>query len=940
MADIQYVGEHLWLGQIGHVCIVLGFVTSIIALLGYSKYTNSGQEGDSSWRTVGRWAYGIHIGSVATAIGLIFFAMINKYFEYAYVYEHVSEELPMRYIVSAFWEGQEGSFLLWMIWHLVLGAIIMKKGGFWESPVMAIIALAQVFLSSMLLGVHVEIGDWITKFGSNPFVLLRDTMNIPLFSNAEYLTLIKGDGLNPLLQNYWMTIHPPVTFLGFASTIMPLAFAVAGMWTGKYKEWLVPALPWALFSGFILGTGILMGSLWAYEALSFGGYWNWDPVENAVLVPWLTLVAGIHTHLIARSTGYSIRPTVFFYIISFVLIVYSTYLTRSGILGDTSAHAFTEMGLEKQLIAFLGFFLLWGMYLLIKHYKHIPTKQDEEAFTSREFWMFIGSLVLLFSGVLISVSTSLPVFNSIMTSFVDPTYVGKVIADPVPHYDKYQIWISVFVALLSSATVYLRYGEKNWSAKSGKFWTQMGGSAVVAALLTLLFGRILSLDLWQYKLLCFTGFFAVVSNLNYLITVLKGNLKLGSSAMAHFGFGLMLIGILGSGANKSFITSSPWVFGDLFENEQDGRELIQLIQNKPFFSQGYMMTYEKDTLINRLREYTIDFKYTKTVDGPVIEQFKLKPTGVYSNDFSKMVSFNPDTKHYIHKDIFSVVRAVAPTKSDVQIAREFEDTLSYQTYEAFLGDTIVTSEGNHFYLKELTFDPSHEEYKADENDFGVGVEIVAWNNKRDSSYYLSSALSLRGNLVYKYPYIEEDIGIRVRPAEQLMDRVFTPEYQLDYQQQVLKSYGSFEYGGATVALTGFDNAPTNRSYQPEDKDIAVGAKMKVMYEGKSYDALPIYIIRGGQPLAVKAYVPEVGLHIRFASIDPEKEEFTFYVAKDEQRNVPYKIPIEIAENVPRTDYIILQATIFPGISMFWVGALLMMIGLLIAMFQRRAKKRT
>jgi cytochrome c-type biogenesis protein CcmF len=128
-------------------------------------------------------------------------------------------------------------------------------------------------------------------------------MDAPIFSNADYLNLIKGTGLNPLLQNYWMTIHPPTLFLGFASTSIPFAFAMAGFMHKDHKGWLKPVLPWALFSGMILGTGILMGGAWAYEALSFGGYWAWDPVENMSLVPWLILIAGIHTNLIARNTG-------------------------------------------------------------------------------------------------------------------------------------------------------------------------------------------------------------------------------------------------------------------------------------------------------------------------------------------------------------------------------------------------------------------------------------------------------------------------------------------------------------------------------------------------------------------------------------------------------------------------------------------------------------
>eukprot|EP00903_Cladosiphon_okamuranus_P000092 g92.t1 len=252
-----------------------------------------------SWRKLGRISFGVHGLSVFLVIGLIFYVMVNNYYEYQYVQAHVNDDLQFRYIFSAFWEGQEGSFLLWMFWHVVLGGLLILSAKEWESPVLTIVNSAQVIIGSMILGVYIGFGPEAFRMGSNPMLLLRDTMDIPLFANADYVSLLEGTGLNPLLQNWWMTVHPPTLFLGFASTVVPFAFAMSGLWTREHRAWLKPALPWALFSGAILGTGILMGGAWAYEALSFGGYWAWDPVENMSLVPWLTLVAGIHTNLVA-----------------------------------------------------------------------------------------------------------------------------------------------------------------------------------------------------------------------------------------------------------------------------------------------------------------------------------------------------------------------------------------------------------------------------------------------------------------------------------------------------------------------------------------------------------------------------------------------------------------------------------------------------------------
>ena len=320
---IIYEGEHLLPGQLGHFAAVTGFVASLVAAIAYFISTRKRDtEQAQSWTRLGKFSFAYHGIAVFSIIGIIFYMMLNRYYEYQYVWAHVSDDLPFRYIFSAFWEGQEGSFLLWMFWHVVLGYILMFKAGKWEAPVMAVVALVQAFLASMILGIYFG-PDW--KMGSSPFLLLRDTMDAPIFAAADYVSRIKGTGLNPLLQNYWMTIHPPTLFLGFASTIVPFAYAIAGLWTKQHKAWLQPALSWSLFSAGILGTGILMGGAWAYEALSFGGYWAWDPVENMSLVPWMVLLAGLHTHLVARATGHSIRSTYFFYITTFLLIAYSTF---------------------------------------------------------------------------------------------------------------------------------------------------------------------------------------------------------------------------------------------------------------------------------------------------------------------------------------------------------------------------------------------------------------------------------------------------------------------------------------------------------------------------------------------------------------------------------------------------------------------------------------
>ncbi|MEN0002783.1 MAG: cytochrome c biogenesis protein CcsA, partial [Bacteroidota bacterium] len=851
MDGIEYIGEHLLPGRIGQAAIMLSFVAAILSALAYffaTQRRNSLEE--KSWLQLGRGAYLLHGISIFAVIGTIFYIMINQYYEYQYVQAHVSEDLPMKYIFSAFWEGQEGSFLLWMFWHIVLGIVLIGTAKKWEAPVMATVALVQVFITSMILGVYIGFGDDPFRLGSNPLLLLRDTVDAPIFAKADYVNLIKGTGLNPLLQNYWMTIHPPTLFLGFASTVVPFGFAVGGLWTGEHKAWLKPALPWALFSGAILGTGILMGGAWAYEALSFGGYWAWDPVENMSLVPWLILIAGIHTNLIAKNTNYSIRSTYIYYLLTFILIVYSTFLTRSGVLGDTSVHAFTEMGLEWQLVAFITTFFLLGAGLLAFRYKQVPSPKKEEHVASREFWMFIGTLVLLFSGLIIAGSTSLPVYNKIM-KFFDPAFEGRVITEPIAHYNKYQIWIAVFIGLLTGTAQFLRYKAFNWSKFAKRFGLHVGIAFVAALGLTYLTSLWIEVQAWQYALLLFTGIFAAVANLDYLVAFAKGNVKAAGSAVAHLGFGLMILGIIASGLNKRFISSNPFVMDGLIEGADEERlkNNILLFKNTPMIMGDYEVTYVSDTLDVFTRTYTVNYK-RKDKQGNTTEEFNLFPNVLYEKTFTKIAASNPSTKRYADRDVFTHIASLPNVEMDFEYRQQREDSLQYRRIELEEGkwqtliDTVPIKDRDTFVLrnyqlrfKELATNPKHPDYKPENEDLPLGAVIQISREKEDSIYTVTPMLNLQGQLMYNFPVQINELATKVRLTPEAYDLIFTPEETLDYQEVVLKQGESTTIDGLTVNFQRFSRTPVHPGYQREDGDIAVSAVLEVKDEqGEAYTA--------------------------------------------------------------------------------------------------------
>lgn len=933
---MEYIGENLLPGQIGHLLAVLSFVAALLSAFAYFLATQKRETADyEAWRNLGRYGFLLHGLTIFGVIGVLFYILTGKMYEYQYAWANISDDLPMEYVFSAFWKEQQGSFLLWSFWHIVLGVIIMLRGGRWETPVLAVVALGEAIIASMILGLY--FGEF--RLGANPFDLLREVMDAPIFAQADYLTKIKGNGLNPLLQNYWMTIHPPTLFLGFASTIVPFGYAIAGLWTREHTEWLKPALKWALFSGAILGLGILMGGAWAYEALSFAGYWAWDPVENSSLVPWIIMVAGIHTNLIARNTGYSIRSTYGFYLASFVLILYSTYLTRSGILGDTSAHAFTEMGLSIQLILFMVVFSVLPFVLYLTRRKGIPGKKEEEATNSREFWMFIGALVLFFSAILITGATSLPVWNKLVQIF-NPDYVGAALKDPISHHNRYQLWIAVFMGMLSGVAQLLRYRERNWSAYAKTFATHMAISAVGAVILTVLNALWINVQAWQLFALLFAGMFTITANVDYIIRVLKGNLKLGASAVSHVGFGILLLGIMSTGLNKEWVSSNTFAMEGLIEgsDEESINKNVLLLKNAPMpMRSGYEATYVKDTVVRQTRTFSVAFQKRDTAGNYTGEKFVLTPNVMYDREFTKVVASNPSTQHYWNRDIFTHVSSLPKAELDPAFAKQQDDSLKYAPYEAAPGDTIFTKE-HYLVLESITKTPVHEDYKPEKGDLAMGLKFRAYDLEGDpNGHEAVPMMYLRpGQGAFALPSLVGLLQMKVRLTEKSMEQMLSMEEKLDFKQFPLKEGQEFAFGNYQMRFTSADRDIKHPNYDAQEGDIAIAAVVEVTKpDGSKVSAKPVYLIRGNQPFSLKDELTDLGLHFRFENIDPKEGVITIGVAEADASL--RRIPVEIAENAARSDYIVLEAILFPGINFVWLGSLLMLFGLALGLVFRMRK---
>ena len=539
--------QHPIYGQIGHLFIIISFVSALVVAFSYFKAANNLEiKPETNWLKFSRIYFIVHVVAVFGIIITLFYITAQHYFEYYYVWNYSSKSLPPEYILSSFWHGQEGSFLLWIFWDAILGLILIKLSGkTWEAPVMAIFALVQAFLCSMILGVVIPGID--LKIGSTPFLLLKEAMpDLPVWQMNANFVPEDGKGMNPLLQNYWMVIHPPTLFLGFATTLVPFAYLMAGFWKKRYTEWIKPSLPWSLVSALILGVGILMGAYWAYETLNFGGYWNWDPVENAVYVPWLVMVAAIHTQIANRKSGTAIKASAILVIAQFILILYSTFLTRSGILGNASVHSFTDLGLSGQLLIYLFTFILLSGYLCWLRWGQLPTDEKEITTYSKEFWIFIGATVLCLASFQVIFTTSIPVYNKVIEAFGFVSNLAMP-ADQIAHYSKFQLWAFALVAILSSIGQYVWWGRVK---KEGWFKAFTNTFLISLAITALVINLEKVYDI-SYAILLFACFFAMVANAMIIFNIFKGNYKVSGGAITHIGVALMLMGILfSSGYSK------------------------------------------------------------------------------------------------------------------------------------------------------------------------------------------------------------------------------------------------------------------------------------------------------------------------------------------------------------------------------------------------------
>jgi cytochrome c-type biogenesis protein CcmF len=674
--------------MVGNAFIMLaltaGIVSCIMYFLSHKGYKNSLPYARISFRAASVF--------VIAASAFLLYAIITHRYEYKYVYEYSGSELPVGLLISTFYAGQEGSFLLWTFFSAIIGLILIEytsKRGDLEPRVMMVFSL---ILSSLLIMVSPFLKSPFNYVWSSPGFIDFKNINPAYFSlpalrnfifsdpqsgkqflqfNKELYEIlisnnipfdkfiIQGKGLNPLLQNFWMQIHPPILFIGFAMAAVPYSFAIAALIKNEYKDWIKHSLPWIISGMMILGLALMLGGYWAYGVLGWGGYWGWDPVENSSLVPWLIGVALIHTMIVQKKTqndleenqpGRFVKTNLILCVMMFVLVLYSTFLTRSGVLGDASVHSFVDPGKAVYLflMIFLGLFTVIGKWLIIYRWKYLSKQISfEEKILSRELAMFGGSFALIASAIIIFVGTSAPIFGqTVETKF----------------YNELNLPIAIIIGLLIGLSILLKWQNTN----NKELLKQLQLPTVIAIVLTvtiMFFGKVFDIML---ILLTFSSVFALLLNVEIAYKKIKERETQIGSYIAHVGVSVFLIGVMASGNYSE-------------------REQIDLAKNEKVKVLGHELTFTGYEPFEDGKKYHFNIEVAN--DGKIQTA---KPVMFFS-EFSNSLMREPDILAGLAKDFYIEPISYDEGTSEV---RGIEKTLKQGDSFNFEGKEIVFKKYN------------------------------------------------------------------------------------------------------------------------------------------------------------------------------------------------------------------------------------------------------
>ncbi|MBW7887694.1 MAG: cytochrome c biogenesis protein CcsA [Bacteroidetes bacterium] len=635
--------------MIGKFALYLSLVAGILAVFGYVQAALGKREKIK----IGRAGFLFSALGIFTASILLMTKILLHDFSIAYVWSYSSRDLPLHLLLSTFYAGQEGSFLFWALCSAVISLFLFsytRKRNI-EEHILAIFLAVQTFLVLLLIA-------------KSPFKTIYEQFPGELTAGQ---VPFDGRGLNPLLQNVWMIAHPPVLFIGFAVMAVPFSFAVAALWRRDYSHWISAAFPWVLFSGLALSAGLMIGAYWAYGVLGWGGYWGWDPVENSSLIPWLIAAALIHSMLVQLRTGKLVRTNFIFAILSFVLVIYSTFLTRSGVLGDSSVHSFTDPGaiVYGMLVLFLFGAIALGFGFLFVRRSELKALAGPMQWLTREFALTLGSLVLLASAIIVFFGTSLPMFS---TTQVEPSF-----------YNRMNFPVAIFMMLLIGYSFYVRWEEEDTTLLKVKIWKPL--STAFAGSLAIAFFSSFNPMFILYN---FAAIFVLYANIEIIYLTSRGDIRTMGGKITHIGVAVFLIGVIISG-----------------NYDQEKPAVLEL--NKPQSMFGYTVTYTgKEILEGNKHQFTVNVtkEGTTKILHPVM--FETENQGTMRN---------PDIESFFSKDVY-----ISPVSFEDQRMSNNGTFLLHKEETIQIGEASIK-------FSAFEMNSNHTEMSAEGMKVGVVLEI-------------------------------------------------------------------------------------------------------------------------------------------------------------------------------------------------------------------------
>jgi cytochrome c-type biogenesis protein CcmF len=523
--------------QIGSFTLLLGLALAVYSFVAgaLALFRKDDRLGETARRAgIACWA-AVTIASMA----LVLTAFGND-FSVAYILHHSNRDLPIAYKFAALWSGQEGSLLLWA-WLLSTYGLVMrlryKVDPQLTAYASAIVAAVQVFFLLLV------------NFAAHPFGLVSGT--IPP----------DGNGLNPLLQYPEMVIHPPMLYLGYVGVTAPFAFALGAL-IMKYpgEKWIHITRRWTMVAWLFLTCGVFLGAHWAYAVLGWGGYWGWDPVENASILPWLTMTAFLHSVMMQEKRGMMKMWNMWLIFTTFLLAVFGTFLTRSGVV--SSVHAFAQSGIGIWFVWFLAIAFATCVFFFVRNRETLKSEHRLDSLISRESSFLFNNLVLLVACFAVLWGTLFPVLSEWVTG-------SKVTVGP-PFFNRVNVPIGLFLLFLTGIGPLLAWRQTSWDSLRRNFlWPTIVGVGTAIALIaggmrpwqdSAYFYSLMALSLAALVTATIVGEFwrggrvlARQQHINVfsgMVQITRRNTRRYGGYIVHFGMVLIIIGFAGLPFNQ------------------------------------------------------------------------------------------------------------------------------------------------------------------------------------------------------------------------------------------------------------------------------------------------------------------------------------------------------------------------------------------------------